>query len=146
MGWTAPGADEAFLWLDRNHNGRVTGGTELFGNFTPLQNGHMAKNGFVALAEFDANGDGVIDERDPVWSRLQLWRDLNHNGISESNEISPLATSGVTAIDLHYHWTDRHDIWGNGFRYESLISMRVGSGQAARKKPVYDIFFVSVAR
>ncbi|HXA17023.1 MAG TPA: hypothetical protein VN380_08530 [Thermoanaerobaculia bacterium] len=146
MGWTAAGADEAFLWLDRNHNHRVTGGGELFGNFTPLQNGHLAKNGFEALAEFDANHDGVIDERDPVWPQLMLWRDLNHNGISEPNEISPLDASDVTAIDLHYHWTGRHDSLGNAFRYESLISIKIPSGRAARKQPVYDIFFVSVSQ
>jgi hypothetical protein len=141
MGWTAAGADEAFLWLDRNHNHRVTGGAELFGNFTPLQDGHLAKNGFEALAELDANHDGVIDDRDPVWPQLMLWRDLNHNGISEPNEISPLDASDVTAIDLHYHWTGRYDSWGNAFRYESLISIKNPSGRAARKQPVYDIFF-----
>jgi hypothetical protein len=146
MGWTAAGADEAFLWLDRNHNGRVTSGAELFGNFTPLQNGHLAKNGFEALAEFDANHDGVIDDHDPIWPRLQLWRDLNHNGISEPSEISQIDASGVTAIDLHDHWTGRHDQWGNDFRYESLISISNRSGHGGRKQPVYDIFFVSVAK
>jgi hypothetical protein len=72
MGWTAAGADEAFLWLDRNHSGRVTNGSQLFGNFTPLLNGHLAKNGFEALAEFDENHDGVIDDHDPIWSQLLL--------------------------------------------------------------------------
>jgi hypothetical protein len=144
MGWTASGADEAFLWLDRNHNGRVTSGAELFGNFTPLRNGDFARNGFEALSEFDANHDGVIDSRDPIWSQLQLWRDLNHNGISEPTEITPLDESDVTAIDLHYHWTGRHDSWGNAFRYESLISIKNPSGRAVRKQAVYDIFFVSV--
>jgi hypothetical protein len=144
MGWTAAGADEAFLWLDRNHNGKVTSGAELFGNFTPLKNGRMAINGFEALAEFDANRDGIIDDRDPIWSRLMLWRDLNHNALSESTEISPLDASDVTAIDLDDHWTGRHDQWGNAFRYKSLISIRNRSGHAVRKQPVYDIFFVSV--
>jgi hypothetical protein len=146
MGWTAAGADEAFLWLDRNHNGKVTSGAELFGNFTPLQNGRLAINGFEALAEYDANHDGIIDDRDPIWSRLMLWRDLNHNGLSEPSEISPLDASDVTAIDLHDHWTGRHDPWGNAFRYESLISIRNRSGRAVRKQPVYDIFFVSVSQ
>ncbi|HXJ40214.1 MAG TPA: hypothetical protein VNH18_13125 [Bryobacteraceae bacterium] len=146
IGWTAAGEDEAFLWLDRNHNHRVTGGAELFGNFTQLQNGHLAKNGFEALAEFDANYDGVIDNQDPVWSQLMLWRDLNHNGISEPNEIEPLDASDVTAIDLHDHWTGRYDSWGNAFRYESLISIKNPSGHATRKQPVYDIFFVSLSQ
>jgi hypothetical protein len=146
MGWTAAGADEAFLWLDRNHNGKVTSGAELFGNFTPLKSGRMAINGFEALAEFDANRDGIIDEHDPIWSRLMLWRDLNHNALSESSEISPLDASDVTAIDLDDHWTGRHDQWGNAFRYKSLISIRNRSGHAVRRQPVYDIFFVSVSQ
>lgn len=144
MGWTAADADEAFLWLDRNHNGRVTSGAELFGTFTPLRNGDLAKNGFEALSEFDTNHDGVIDHREPIWSQLLLWRDLNHNGTSEPSEISTLESSDVTAIDLRYHWTGRHDRWGNTFRYESKISIRNKSGHAARQQPVYDIFFVSI--
>jgi hypothetical protein len=145
MGWTAADADEAFLWLDRNHNHQVTSGAELFGNFTPLQNGETAKNGFEALAEFDANHDGVIDDHDPIWPQLLLWRDLNHNGISELSEISTLDSSDATAIDLHYRWTGRHDQWGNGFRYESLISRTNRSGHGVRKQPLYDIFFVSAS-
>jgi len=144
MGWTAAGADEAFLWLDRNHNGRVTSGAELFGNFTPLQNGQLAKNGFEALRELDTNGDGGIDEQDPIWSRLMLWKDLNHNGISEPNEILPIAGSGVISIDLHDHWSGRRDASSNLFKYESLVSITNGPGQAIRKHPVYDIFFAYV--
>ncbi len=142
MGWTVAGADEAFLWLDRNHNGKVTSGAELFGNFTPLQNGQLARNGFEALRELDANSDGVIDKRDPIWPRLMLWRDFNHNGISEPNELAPLEGSGVTSIDLHDHWTGRHDSWGNKFKYESLVSMTNASGHGVHRQPVYDIFFV----
>jgi len=144
MGWTAAGADEAFLWLDRNHNGRVTSGAELFGNFTPLQNGQLAKNGFEALRELDTNGDGVIDERDAIWSRLMLWKDLNHNGISEQNEILPIAGSGVISIDLHDHWSGRRDTSGNLFKYESLVSITSGPGKGIQKHPVYDIFFAYV--
>lgn len=145
MGWTAAGADEAFLWLDRNHNGRVTSGAELFGNFTPLRNGDFAKNGFEALREFDDNHDGVIDENDAIWSELLLWRDLNHNGVSEPDEITPLSASDLTAIDLHDHWTGRSDTQGNSFRYESLVSIRSHSGHTVRKQPVYDIFFVALS-
>lgn len=145
IGWTAADRDEAFLWLDRNHNGRVTSGAELFGNFTPLKSGKLARNGFEALAEFDTNHDGIIDDRDPVWSQLQLWRDLNHDGISEPSESSPLAGSSVSAIDLQYHWTGRRDNWGNTFRYEALISLLDASGHGIQKKPAYDIFFASVS-
>ncbi len=144
MGWTAAGANEAFLWLDRNHDHTVTSGAQLFGNFTPLRNGQFAKNGFEALAEFDDNHDGVIDNRDAVWPQLLLWRDLNHDGISQPDEITSLESSGVTAIDLHYHWNGRRDTWGNAFRYESLFSIKDEQGHSVHNRSVYDIFFVSV--
>jgi hypothetical protein len=143
IGWTATAENEAFLWLDRNHNGRVTSGTELFGNFTPLKDGQLARNGFEALKELDDNHDGVIDEQDAIWTRLMLWRDLNHNGMSEPNEIAPLAGSGVTAIDLRYHWTGRRDAFGNQFRYQSTVWIENQRGDS-RPKSLYDIFFVHV--
>jgi hypothetical protein len=146
MGWTAAGADEAFLWLDRNHNGAVTSGAELFGNFTPLRNGSLARNGFEALAEFDANHDGVIDDRDPIWSHLQLWRDLNHDAISEPSEIRALSDSDILAIDLHYHWTGKLDRWGNAFRYGSHVLIRSKTHRGARSEGVYDIFFVTISK
>src|SRR5258708_23442627 len=142
MGWTAPGANEAFLWLDREHNGKVDSGAELFGNFTVLKNGQRATNGFEALAEFDDNHDGVIDEHDAIWSRLMLWRDLNHSGTSEPSELSPLAGSGVVAIDLAYHFTGRTDLYGNQFRYESKVWFGDDNRPRSRAKPIYDIFFV----
>jgi hypothetical protein len=144
IGWTEAGADEAFLWLDRNHNGTVTSGAELFGNFTPLSSGGFAKNGFEALREFDSDNDGVIDSRDLIWPQLLLWRDVNHNGISEPSEITSVAGSDVVAVDLHYHWSGKHDEWVNTFRYESLVTIRSPSAHAVRKQPVYDIFFAFV--
>jgi hypothetical protein len=141
IGWTAAGADEAFLWLDRDGNGKVDSGAELFGNATSLRSGAKAANGFEALREFDDNGDGVIDEHDAIWSRLMLWRDLNHNGISDSDEITPLAGSGVLAIELNYHWTGRRDPYGNIYRYESHLWLENPNGRP-RSKPVYDIYFI----
>ncbi|HEV2722884.1 MAG TPA: bacteriocin fulvocin C-related protein [Thermoanaerobaculia bacterium] len=142
IGWTKPGADEAFLALDRDHDEKITSGVELFGTTTPLADGSSAGNGFKALAQYDDNHDGVIDEQDAIWFQLLLWRDLNHDGISQPSELTPVAMSSLKSISLDYHWTGRRDQWGNGFKYESTVS--IAKERAVTSRPVYDIFFVPV--
>jgi hypothetical protein len=121
MSWTAAGSDDAFLVLDRNGNGLVDGGTELFGNYTPVPLGRTL-NGFEALAVFDEDGDRTITARDSVYARLQLWTDRNHNGVSEPSELIRLADSGVTAISVDYRQARRKDRFGNLFRYRGRVT------------------------
>jgi hypothetical protein len=139
IGWTAAEADEAFLALDRNGNGVIDNGAELFGNATPLKNGALARSGFHALHEFDDNHDGMINSSDGIWSQLLLWRDWNHDGLSQPWEITLVSASTLAAIDLAYHWTGRRDSFGNTFRYESRIVTANG-----RQRPAYDVYFVRV--
>jgi len=108
-----PTAVTPWLALDRDGNGSIDSGSELFGSAVRLTSGALAKNGFEALAEFDSNRDGHIDASDDVWARLVVWRDANGDRISTPSELSTLATSGVTSIDVRYSIAPTCDSRGN---------------------------------
>jgi hypothetical protein len=145
IAWTA-NANNAWLVLDRNQNGIINSGAEMFGNFT-AQPASPRPNGFLALRVYDdpangGNGDGVIDARDKIFSSLRLWVDANHDGISQSGELHTLPELGIYSISLNYSLSYRRDEYGNVFRYKARVNQGM-NGPADVGKSAYDVFLVS---
>ena len=112
-GWVAAG--EGILVRDINANGFIDTGRELFGDNTLLTRGaragQLAANGFEALADLDSNGDAQFDALDAEFANLKLWKDLNQDGISQSEELFSLTALGVQSIQLNAT-TARTDLGG----------------------------------
>ena len=135
--WTASDTSLALIAIDVNGNGSIDDGSELVGEHMRLPDGSLAANGFVFLAANDDSHDDRIDAADPIWSRLLVWIDGNHDGISQPAELRGIATSGIAALEIEYRGSHRRDSFGNELRFVS--SMRMTGG---RSEQYYDVFFV----
>jgi hypothetical protein len=99
VGWVAGG--DGLLVMDRNRDGVINDGSELFGMGTVLANGKHAKDGYVAMAEQDSNHDGKLDANDANWKHMQVWVDANHDGKTDGGELKSLAELGIASLDLN---------------------------------------------
>ena len=82
------GSASAFLALDRNHDGQINNGSELFGPTTG--------QGFSELAKLDSDRNGWIDENDPAYADLRLWQPASEG----KGNLTTLADKNVGAIYL----------------------------------------------
>ena len=123
-GWV--GKEDGLLVYDRNGDGIINNGSELFGDATRLKNGGMAEHGFAALADLDDNGDGKIDAADKAFSSLRVWRDLNQDGISQEGELLTLEQAKVRSLNTQFRNTNRSLGDGNTLAQEGSYTTTDG--------------------
>ncbi len=133
-----PTAETPWIALDRNADGLIDRGAELFGSDTVLANGATARNGFAALADLDANHDGAIDAADPAFARLVLWADRDADGTSGPGELAPLSAK-IVSISLANAVRERCDARGNCEGERSALTWRDASG-ALHTGSVVDVY------
>jgi hypothetical protein len=101
--WTWIRSNAAWLVFDRGGRGQIRSGLQLFGNVTFWL---FWPNGYAALAALDDNGDGAIAGAE--LAGLALWRDANHNGVSEPGEVRPVAAWGLVSLSHRFEYDERH--------------------------------------
>ncbi len=145
VAWVAPGQGDGFLALDRNGNGRIDDGSELFGDATPLTAGGVAGHGFAALHEIDAaenggNSNDWVDPGDELFSGILVWRDSNRDGFSERNELRRLPSLGILALRVIPRPNSQLDEWGNELLFWS-DGIRLHHGSITYFE-VVDVYFL----
>ena len=145
VAWTETDSPVAFLVLDRDHDGTIDDGSELFGNATIMSTGSRAANGFDALLDLDGGtsiSDGKIDVTDAVYPQLRLWLDRNHNGFSETNELVTLVQGRLNVIFTDYRESRHVDRNGNHYRFFGTALMSTNGKELPRR--IFDVFLSTV--
>jgi len=83
-----------FLALDKNSDGEINNGSELFGT--------QSGDGFADLAMYDKDNNGWIDENDQIFDKLRVWL----NGDDDKKDLFALGEVGIGAIYLNSQQTE----------------------------------------
>ncbi|WP_413171071.1 calcium-binding protein [Anabaena azotica] len=127
-GWV--GKNDGLLVLDKNGNGKIDDGTELFGNNTILKNGSKAAHGFAALSELDINKDGKINASDSAYTKVRVWKDSNSNGVVDTGELLTLTQAGVKSLNTGFTEQTQTDAQGNQHLQAGSYTRTDGSTRA----------------
>jgi len=122
VSWVSP--HDGLLAYDRNSDGRINDGRELFGD----ANG--ASDGFAELRKYDSDGNNRIDGLDPIFAELRIWQDKDGDGLSDENELKNMEAYDIRAIDLTARQTDSriagNTIAGISSYHTSSASAQIG--------------------
>ncbi|MDP1903945.1 MAG: hypothetical protein Q8M09_06845, partial [Pseudomonadota bacterium] len=121
--------DDGLLVWDRNGNGMIDSGRELFGDRTLLKTGAFAADGYAALAEWDDNKDGRIDANDAIWANLKIWRDTDGDGYSANGELHALSAFGIQSLSLANTTGNVSDGQGNTRTHLGSYTRAGGAGR-----------------
>ena len=139
------GAKEGLLAYDKNGDGIINGGNELFGDRTLMKDGRtLASSGFTALAEYDDNKDGKIDGNDAIYTLLRIWQDSDGDGIASAGELKQLVDLGIVSIGLSYNNTGVTDGANNIQVRTGTFTLADGSSRAVgeyllNRNPVHSV-------
>ena len=132
-----PTSATPWLVLDRDGDGRIDSGRELFGSAT-LVAGVPARDGFEALTALDANHDGVLDAQDPAFGELAAWADTDGDRVSQPSELRSVTALGIESLSVSYAVTPRCDARGNCERERGSVTWHDAAG-AAHTGAVVDV-------
>ena len=137
--------DDGTLVWDKNADGIINDGSELFGNNTDLDNGNKAEHGFAALVDLDDNGDGTIDSSDAAWTELRVmrWTDSNNNGMKDEGEeyFVTLDSLGIESLNTGFANSNYVDSSGNGHLQVGNYTKTDGTTAT-----MTDVWFITNAR
>lgn len=113
-------ANDGLLVMDRNEDGLINSGAELFGDQNILMSGEVSSGGYISPEELDEDKNLKIDAQDSKFNQIKVWRDKNQDGISTKDELFGLEELSIKAIHLENNVVNETD--GNGNTIDSQIS------------------------